>query len=338
MTTIDLDTGVERPPNPKDYITKVTAVHAAKPGTPHPLWDEFLARVTNNSAELINFLQRFLGYCLTGVTSEHVLLFMHRTGANGKSVFVNTIVNILGDYAIIAPMDLFMASKHERHPTEIAKLRGARLVVAQETEKGRRWDATKIKMLTSEDRLTGRFMRQDFFDFTPTHKLIISGNHKPKLRSVDEAMRRRLLLVPFTVTIPVEERDPHFTAKLKPEWPAILRWMIDGCYEWQSDGLQVPDIVRQASDEYFEEQDTLGLWLEAWTIRDASAFTVGANLFEAWKVWCEKGNHYVGTQQSFSEDLIDHGFERGKLRGQRGFKGLELRANDGPQDDTPILA
>ena len=227
-----------------------------------------------------------------------MLLFLYGTGANGKGVFINTIVNIFGDYAVVAPMDLFMASKHERHPTEIAKLRGARLVVAQETEKGRHWDAVKIKMLTSEDKLTGRFMRQDFFDFVPTHKLIISGNHKPRLRTVDEGMRRRLLLVPFTVTIPAEERDPHFADKLKPEWPAILRWMIDGCIEWQSDGLQVPDIVRQASDEYFEEQDTLGLWLEAWTIRNASAFTPTAKLFETWKAWCEKGNHYVGTQQS----------------------------------------
>lgn len=337
MTTIHLDSGIQRPSDPKDYITKVAGAPIAKPGTPHPLWDEFLNRVTSNSADLINFLQRFLGYCMTGLTSEHVLLFLYGTGANGKGVFIKTIVNIFGDYAVVAPMDLFMASKNERHPTEIAKLRGARLVVAQETEKGRHWDAVKIKMLTSEDKLTGRFMRQNFFDFEPTHKLIISGNHKPKLRTVDEGMRRRLLLVPFTVTIPPEERDTHFADKLKPEYPAILRWIADGCMEWQSDGLQVPDIVRQASDEYFEEQDTLGLWLEAWAIRSVSAFTPSAKLFETWKAWCEKGNHYVGTQQSFSEDLIDHGFKRHKQRGQRGFLGLELRSNDGPQTEDEAL-
>ena len=228
MTTIDLNTGIERPSDPRDYITKIAAVAAADPGTPHPLWDAFLARVTDNNPELIGFLQRFLGYCMTGETSEHVLLFLYGTGANGKSVFVNTVSGIFGDYAIIAPMELFMASKHERHPTEIAKLRGARLVVAQETEKGRRWDTTKIKSLTSDDKLTGRFMRQDFFDFTPTHKLIITGNHKPSLRTVDEAMRRRLLLVPFTVQIPPGERDPRLAEKLSAEWPAILRWMIDG--------------------------------------------------------------------------------------------------------------
>ena len=337
MPTIELESGLIRPSNPKDYITKVAGTPIAKPGTAQPLWDEFLNRVTDNNVELINFLQRFLGYCMTGETSEHVLLFLYGTGANGKGVFLNTVASILGDYAVVAPIDLFMAAKHERHPTEIAKLRGARLVVAQETEKGRHWDAVKIKTLTSEDKLTGRFMRQDFFDFTPTHKLIISGNHKPRLRTVDEGIRRRLLLVPFTVTIPVEERDPYFANKLKPEWPAILRWMVDGCLEWQSDGLQVPDIVRQTSDAYFKEQDMLGLWLETWTIRNRSAFTPLAKLFETWKAWCERGNHFIGTQLAFSDDLADHGFERDKQRGQRGFKGLELRENDGPRTEDETL-
>jgi putative DNA primase/helicase len=310
MTTIDLVTGTERPSDPKDYITKIAAAAAAKPGTPHPLWDGFLKRVTNDNYELTWFLRRFTGYCMTGETSEHVLLFLYGTGANGKGVFVNTVSGIFGDYAIVAPMELFMASKHERHPTEIAKLRGARLVVAHETEKGRHWDTTKIKMLTSDDKLTGRFMRQDFFDFKPTHKLIIAGNHKPVLRAVDEAMRRRLLLVPFTVQIPPDERDPDLVDKLKPEWPAILRWMVDGCLEWRRDGLKVPDIVREASDSYFEEQDIMGLWLEEWTDRDINAFTTTVELFKVWKWWCEKGNHYVGTERSFSDDLVDHSFER----------------------------
>lgn len=331
MTTIHLDTGIERPSDPKDYITKITAVAAAKRGTPHPLWDAFVMRVTDNSAELIGFLQRFLGYCLTGETSEHVLLFLYGTGANGKGVFVNTVSGILGDYAVVAPMDLFMASKHERHPTEIAKLRGARLVVAQETEKGRHWDTVKIKSLTSEDKLTGRFMRQDFFDFKPTYKLIITGNHKPSLRTVDEGMRRRLLLVPFTVQIPPDERDPQLADKLKAEWPAILRWMIDGCLEWVSDGLNVPDIVRNASDEYFNEQDTLGLFLETWAIRDVNAFTPTTALFKVWKLFCEQGNHYVGTERAFSDDLADHGFERVRTNRVRGFNGIALRPNDGPR-------
>ena len=132
------------------------------------------------------------------------------------------------------------------HPTELAKLAGARLVVAQETQKGRRWDETKIKALTGGDKITARFMRQDFFDFTPMFKLFIAGNHKPRLSSVDEAMRRRLLLVPFTVQIPVAERDPDLPRKLQAEWPAILRWAVDGCLEWRQTGLAPPQIVRDA--------------------------------------------------------------------------------------------
>jgi putative DNA primase/helicase len=268
---------------------------------------------------------------MTGATHEHVLLFLYGTGANGKGVFINSIAGILNTYAVVAPMELFMASKHERHPTEIAKLRGARLVVAQETKKGRRWDETKIKMLTSDDKLTGRFMRQDFFDFKPTHKLIITGNHKPSLRSIDEAIRRRFLLVPFTVTIPPAERDPKLAEKLRSEWPAILRWMIDGSLEWHRVGLMVPDAVRNATDSYFDDQDTVAQWIEDWIVRDVYAFTTTTKLFKCWKLWCERTNNFCGTERAFSDDLEDHGFERDRRKYGRGFKGIALRGHDGPR-------
>ena len=171
MPTYDLRTGIGRKPDPLDYITKVTACRGAPPGTPHPLWSKFLDRITDGNTELQGFLQRYMGYCCTGFTTEHVFVFAYGTGANGKSTFINTIAGIFGDYATIADMSTFIASNTERHPTDLAKLRGARLVVAQETQKGRRWDETKIKALTGGDRLTARFMRQDFFDFVPTFKL-----------------------------------------------------------------------------------------------------------------------------------------------------------------------
>jgi putative DNA primase/helicase len=258
--TVDLLTGVNRAPRREDYCTKITAVAPAGDGTPCPMWTEFLDRVTDRKAELVGFLKRFLGYCLTGQINEQLLVFLYGTGANGKSVFVSTVTGILNDYAIVAPMEMFIATQVDRHPTEIAKLMGARLVVAQETQKGRRWDEAKIKNLTGGDRLTARYMRGDFFDFNPTHKLLISGNHKPTLRSVGEAIRRRFLLVPFTVRIPEAERDPLLAEKLRAEWPAIFRWMIDGCMEWRRSGLKVPDIVRQATDEYLADQDTIGQW------------------------------------------------------------------------------
>ena len=330
--TIDLRTGDARSPERLDYITKTAAIAPAPPGASHPLWTFFLERVTNNNPALIGFLQRYLGYCLTGHTLEHALVFLYGLGANGKSVFVNTVSKIFGDYAIVAPMELFMASKHERHPTDIAKLRGARLVTAQETEKGRRWDVAKIKNLTSDDKLTGRFMRQDFFDFTPSHKLIIAANHKPSLRSIDEAIRRRFLLVPFTVEIPKPERDPDLARKFEPEWPAILRWMVDGSLEWKRHGLVVPAIVRDATDAYLADQDTLAQWLDEWIERDARAFTLTTELFKNWKAWCEQRNHFIGTETAFSDDLADRGFERARKEYGRGFKGLMLRASNVPRD------
>ena len=237
MATFDLRTGNSYAPRPSDYITKKSRLPCAPPETPHPVWTAFLERIAPDP-ELRAFLQRFIGYCLTGATTEHKFVFAYGTGANGKSTFINTIAAIFGDYATVADVGTFIAAATERHPTDVAKLHGYRLVVAQETEKGRRWDETKIKSMTGGDKMTARFMRCDFFDFVPKFKLWIVGNHKPRLDNVDEAMRRRMLLVPFTVQIPPEERDPDLPAKLKAEWPAILRWAIDGCLEWQRIGLR----------------------------------------------------------------------------------------------------
>jgi putative DNA primase/helicase len=332
--TYDLRTGVGRAPDPLDYITKKTACRMAPPGTPHPLWDKFLGRVTDHDAELQNFLKRWCGYCCTGITSEHVFVFAWGTGANGKSTFVNTVRNILGDYAVVAAIDTFLASNTPQHPTDLAKLRGARLVVAQETQKGRRWDETKIKAITGGDKITARFMRQDFFDFMPKFKLLIVGNHKPRLTSVDEAIRRRMLLVPFTVQIPQHERDPQLADKLRPEWPAIQRWMMDGCLEWQRlGGLAPPKIVLDATDEYFSEQDTVQQWLDECTEVDERIqpdgkflFTRTTELFAAWKAWCDPRNLEPGSEKTFSETLRDKGFakDRNAAR-QAGWRKLRVK-------------
>jgi putative DNA primase/helicase len=323
---LDLETGAMRPSHPLDYCTKIAAVCAAAPGTPHPLWDAFLTRVTAGETELTGFLQRFLGYCMTGHVHEHVLVFLYGKGANGKSVFVNTVSRIFGDYAAVAPMEMLLASKFDRHPTEIARLRGVRLVTASETQQGRAWDEAKIKNLTGSDRLTGRFMRQDFFDFAPQFKLLICGNYKPSLRNVDEAIRRRLLLVPLTVQIPEAERDTGLPKKLETEWPAILRWMIDGCLAWQRGGLQVPKIVRDASAEYFSDQDALGEWLEARTAAQHDVFTPTNTLFGSWRQWCEPRNLPVGTQTAFADSLKERGFEKKRREHSRGFLGIRPKS------------
>src|SRR5262245_38762178 len=325
--TVDLRTGIARESSATDYITKKAACAAAPNGTRHPVWSAFLSRILPD-IETQEFLQRYCGYCCTGVTIEHKFLLAYGTGANGKSTFVNTIAAILGDYATIADMGTFIATSSDRHPTDIAKLRGARLVVAQETQKGRRWDETKIKALTGGDKITARFMRQDFFDFIPTFKLFIAGNHKPRLHTIDEAMRRRLLLVPFTVQIPPSERDPDLLHKLEAERPAILRWCINGCLDWQRVGLAPPAIVQDATAAYFADQDTLQQWLDDCTDGGgADAFTRSAELFASWKSWCEERNWQPGSAMALSEALIDHGFEKGRESntGHRGFRRLAVK-------------
>jgi putative DNA primase/helicase len=194
--TVELRTGKLRPANPDDRINKITAV-----GPPAaikcPRWLAFLAEATGNDAELIDFIQRWCGYSLTGDISEHALVFCYGSGGNGKTVLLNTVSAILGDYATVAAMETFVASQFDQHPTDMAMLCGARLVTAAETEEGRAWAETKIKQLTGGDPISARFMRQDFFTYKPTFKLMIIGNHEPALRNVDDAARRRINIVPF---------------------------------------------------------------------------------------------------------------------------------------------
>ena len=203
--TIELSTGIDRPPRREDYCTKQTAVAPAEPGVPCDLWLTFLDRITNKDDELIGFLQRWLGYCLSGYVHEHVMVFLYGTGANGKGVFTFTVAGIFGDYCVTVPVEMLIeaALRPASHRDRSLARCVLRLALAQETQQGRRWDEAKIKNLTGADRLTARFMRGDFFDFDPSHKLMVSGNHKPSLRLL---MRRRapgrLLLVPCVVTIP----------------------------------------------------------------------------------------------------------------------------------------
>jgi putative DNA primase/helicase len=257
--TVDLRTGVLRSAVRDDYCTKITA---ATPGGECPLWMQYLSRVTGHKVGLQEFLQRMSGYTLTGVTREHAFFFPYGTGANGKSVFINTIAGAMGDYAKTAPIETFTASNNEQHPTDLAGLQGARLVAATETEDGRRWAESKLKRLTGGDPISARFMRQDFFEYIPQFKLIIAGNHKPGLGPVDEAIRRRVHLIPFTVTIPEEERDEELTEKLCAEWGGIVQWMLEGCLARQRQGLNPPAVVRDATEDYLAAEDATGRWLE----------------------------------------------------------------------------
>lgn len=319
---VDLRTGSLRPATREDYCTKITV--ASPSGTCH-LWSDFLARITNGSVELQQFLQRMSDYALTGVTREHALFFLYGTGANGKSVFINTLSGVMGDYAKTASIETFTASAGEHHHTDLAGLRGARIVTAVETEDGRRWAESKLKALTGGDRIAARFMRQDFFEFTPQFKLLVAGNHKPSIRTVDEAIRRRFNLVPFAVTIPPAERDPELSDKLRHEWGGILQWVVDGCLNWQRDGLNPPAIVRDATADYMAAEDALGRWLENCCAPTESQFTAGVELFESWHRWCEQNGEQSGSQKRFSQNLEARGFSRQRSADARGFSGLALK-------------
>ena len=320
---VHLRTGNMRPHDRKDRMTKVTT---AVPRGACPTWLAFLSDVTGADAEQMAYLQRVVGYCLTGVTTEHALFFLYGTGANGKSVFVNVISTILGDYAANAPMDTFMETRSDRHPTDLAGLRGARFVAATETEQGRRWNESKIKTITGGDKVSARFMRQDFFEYLPNYKLLIAGNHKPSIRNVDEAMKRRLHLVPFTITIPPERRDGKLTEKLLAERDGILAWALEGCLLWQKTGLKPPESVMQATEEYFEAEDAMGRWLEDRCVLHANAKALTFELFNDWKQWAETNGEYQGSQRRFSDLLISKGVERWRnSSGVRGFQGIGLK-------------
>jgi putative DNA primase/helicase len=231
-------------------------------------------------------------------------------------------------------METFTASNSERHPTDLAMLRGARLVTAQETEQGRRWAEAKIKSLTGGDPISARFMRQDFFTFTPQFKLFIAGNHRPGLTGVDEAIRRRFHLVPFTVTIPDRERDHELPEKLKAEWPGILSWMMEGCLEWQREGLKPPAAVRAATDSYLAAEDAFELWRDECTTADVNAWESSADLWTSWKAWGERTGEFVGTQKRFGQTLEDRGLvaERQPGTGARGYRGTSLIRPDYTED------
>ena len=310
----------------------MTRIATATPRGDCTRWRAFLGDVTGGDAELQAYLQRMAGYCLTGATSAHALFFLYGTGANGKSVFVTALATILGDYATNAPMDTFMEARGDRHPTDLAGLRGARFVASVETEQGRRWNESKVKAITGGDKVSARFMRQDFFEYTPQFKLVIAGNHKPAIRNVDEAMKRRMHLIPFTVTIPPERRDPKLTEKLLAERDGILAWALAGCLQWQRTGLQPPASVLSATEEYFEAEDALGRWIDERCVRIERARSLTAELFNDWKAWAEAAGEFVGSQRRFSDQLVARGVEKWRNGlGVRGFQGIGLKAEPRPE-------
>lgn len=324
--TVDLKTGNLLPARREDYITKVTSVSPAEISD-CPLWRKFLDEATEGDQGLQRFMQQIAGYALTGDIREHALFFIYGAGGNGKSVFLNTLTNILGDYATTSAMDTFTASKNDRHPTDLAMLQGARMVCASETEEGRAWAESRIKQLTGGDKITARYMRQDFFTFQPQFKLIIIGNHQPILNNVDDAARRRFNIIPFIHTPANPDKD--LEDKLRAEYPAILRWMIEGCLDWQVNGLVRPESVQAATKAYFDDQDLFGQWLDECCLSGKREWATTTQLFESWSTFAEMNGEKAGSVKAFSATMVKRGFrpDRQRLNGkpQRFFWGISIR-------------
>jgi len=335
---VDLRTGKVRPCDPAAMCSKITAVSPAPAGTRPLLWEKFLRRVMSNDQQLISYLQCLAGYCLTGMTTEEIFVFAWGTGKNGKTKYFNTLRNLMGDYAMAAPADIFLTAHFERHPTELAGLMGSRFVTASEISAGQRWNEARLKMMTGGDPIKARFMRQDFFEYVPQFKLALHGNNKPTFSNVDDAIRRRIRLIPFEVTIPEKERDKNLESKLKKEWPAILRWAINGCLQWQRHGLQAPKKVLVATKEYLSSEDHIASWMsEHVRYPVIGGFMILSEAFEEW-VWWSK-NRGVGillTMQEFKQQLLNHGLAEHKKVGQRGFKNVQLKRTGEAEEDDLI--
>lgn len=323
--TVDLRTGRLRTARRSEMISRRLACAPTGPGTQPVRWLRFLAETFDGDEEIISFLQRAAGYALTGFVNEHKLLFLHGSGRNGKSVFLNTLLEIWGDYGRRVAATTFLNSQTERHPTDIAGLHGARLAIASELPRGKTWDEAVIKDLTGGDRMTARFMRQDFFDFDPQMTLMIAGNTQPSFRGVDEAIRSRVVLVPFVVTVPKAKRDRGLPEKLNAEAPAILRWCIDGALSWQERGLDVPSAIAAASAAYFDEEDTVGQFLLDETREHSHGFVSSGDLILRFNSWSERQGLGTWTQRTLVKELRQRGFEDARSNSQRGLRGLQLK-------------
>jgi P4 family phage/plasmid primase-like protien len=329
--TLDLRTGALRPARREDYITKLLAVAPAPPGTPAPLWDAYLREATGDDVALIQFIYRMAGYCLTGDVREEAMFFLHGEGGYGKGIFLRTVGAIFGDYAKSSDIATFTETRNERHTQELARLAGSRLVTASEPEAGAAWKWARIKELTGHERpLTARRMYKDDVEFEITFKPMFVGNHKPKLPATDRATARRLNLIPFTH--PPAEIDNTLKDRLVAEYPAILRRIVDGCLDWQRQGLNPPPAVSDATAGYLAEHSLRQRWLQECCVIEADATVVGSALYASWKAYyLAAGMPVAETQTAFSRAIqaLYLGIRAAKhLPGDnanRGFLGIRLR-------------
>ncbi len=323
--TIDLRTGQIRPHNRNDFITK--SIHVRFDETALcPSWEKFLHRVMRNDQEMIDFLQRAIGYSLTGDDKEEVFFFLYGKGQNGKTKFVETVRCLLGDHARSANFKTFVLKKYDGIREDIARLKGARFVSAIEGNRGDRLDEQMIKQLTGGDRIAERGLYQNTSEFDPEMKIWLVANYKPNIRNTDEGIWRRVLLIPFTVQIPEQERDRDLLQKLLNELPGILQWAIRGCLDWQRNGLNPPLTIREATQQYRKEMDTIAEFKDRCCIESNQAKSQVSEIYGAYEEFCDNSGYKSKDKQEFRERLKELGLDEPKRStgGKFYWRGIRL--------------
>ena len=324
--TLNLKNGKAKEPSIKNLITKKSRFIYNKEAE-CPTWNLFLLQIFNKDVQLIKFIQKAMGYTLSGDVSEQCLFILWGTGANGKSTFLNVLQYLFGDYACSTMIETFM-KKNSEQSNDLARLKGARLVTTSEVEQGKPLSESLIKQITGEDELTARFLYGEYFSFKPTFKIFMATNHKPKIRGADNGIWRRIKMIPFTVTIPPEQRDKKLTEKLIAENSGILNWLIQGYAMWRKEGLkEEPDAVRDANAEYRMDMDVVGTFVNDCFEFDASMKwrLTTKLLYETYEKWCSRNNERCMSQKWLGLRMQEKGFKRIITNSQRLWLGLILR-------------
>ena len=320
---LDLKTGIVRAHAPSAMHTKLTAT-AVQEGNPIR-WLRFLDEIFDGDRELMDWVQRLLGYSLMGTVREHVLAICWGSGANGKSTLLEVVQGVLGEYAAPADPTLLLAKRSDAHPAGIADLRGLRLVTCQETDEGRSLDEATVKNLTGGTERKARFMRGNFFSYTPSDTIWLATNHRPMIRNNDNGIWRRVKLIPFTVEIPVDRQNPELKAELlATEGPQILAWLVTGCLRYQAEGLGTAKAVETATERYRAEMDTIGEFIKDRCTVDGSAKVSASELFSEFTAWAQDNKVRLMDSRRFSHEMADRGFDEVRRRDGKVFLGIKV--------------
>lgn len=329
---LDLRSGRLIPHDRQKMMTRVSPI-AYMEDACCPTWKRFLRDIFDGNRELIRFVQKFLGCCLSGDMSCQCMFILHGNGANGKSTFINIISTILGDYAVATPTETFMQKKGDQATNDIASLKGARFVSATETDERNRLAESVIKRLTGNDVISARFLYGEYFSFTPTFKIVMATNHKPRVQGNDHAIWRRLRLIPFSKCFPEEKQDKKLPEKLKAESSGILRWMVEGCLKWQKEGLGSAMAINKATDEYRHEMSDIQMFLSDRCRKDEMNMVQSSILYGHYTDWCEKNKERPRSNRNFSIMLSESGMD--KVRQSKGVQWLGISLKKPEEEETP---